>query len=100
MIIPFYFSSHTKGTAQFGQFNDSLKNNASVNSPSLSDIQPEDIPNQSVFEDTASSTRTLASCIQAVDLPVFNDSQTSQTPTKSIQNITADWNDSPELGAF
>lgn len=100
MIIPFYFSSHTKGTAQFGQFNDSLKNNASVNSPSLSDIQSEDIPNQSVFEDTASSTRTLASCIQAVDLPVFNDSQTSQTPTKSIQNITADWNDSPELGAF
>jgi len=67
-------------------------------SPNLSELGTGDI-NGSLFNDTASSMRTLASTLQAVDIPVYDDSQDEygNSPEKSKQKCN-EWNTSPKFG--
>ena len=77
----------------------SVNKDSSLQSPSLSDIQAEDM-DSSIFNQTASSTRTLASSLHAVDIPVFDDSQDGFSSPEKEKNSQMEWNTSPTLGKY
>lgn len=65
--------------------------------PSLSELVSEDIDG-SMFNDTASSIRTIASSLKGVDIPVFDDSQEECVSPEKTKVLQSKWETSPMLG--
>lgn len=73
-----------------------------VASPNLSDIKDDDITYRSMFNDTASSSRTLASPVKVMDMTAYAEESENEdeeeTPIKNASKMAAEWNKSPVLG--
>lgn len=51
-----------------------------------------------MFNDTASSIRTIASSLKGVDIPVFDDSQEECVSPEKTKVLQSKWETSPMLG--
>jgi len=94
--------AHSKAHSQSNSLNNTSSMRGNVSSPNLSDIKDDDFTNRSMFNDTASSSRTLASPVKVMDMTAYAEESDNEgeeeTPIKNASKMAAEWNKSPVLG--